>query len=215
MSQARHLIIGTFSFTCPLLECVFFCVSVCGKNGFSVRDDHKDVVDHCCETAQERPSLHIWMQRYGYYITSPTPWLWWAFLVKCSLMWSHIQLNFHECYLVAAILQEWITTNRLVVLCGAGWGFLRHRIRAQVLTQGTRLLHIALSLCGQKNCLGSHHLEPVPSGLYGTCPSVSSHSCYITTDLYHALHFIYSHTSQWPCMNYVINMVAFLLSWPV
>ena len=54
---------------------------------------------------------------------------------------------------------------------------------------------LSLSLCGQKNCLGSHHLEPVPSGLYGTCPSVSSHSCYITTDLYHALHFIYSHTS--------------------
>ena len=146
MSQARHLIIGTFSFAWPLLEWGFFCVSVCGKNSFSVRDDHKDVVDHCCETAQERPNLHIWMQRYGYYITSPTPWLWWAFLVKCSLMWSHIQLNFHECYLVAAILQEWITTNRLFALCGAGWGFLRHRIRAQVLAQGTRLLHIALSL---------------------------------------------------------------------
>ena len=131
---------------CTASAGVAFSLCVCGKNGFSVRDDHKDVVDHHCEIAQEKPNPHIWMQRYGYYITSPTLRLWWAFLVKCSLMWSHIQLNFHQYYLVGAILEEWITTNRLVVLWKSRMRLSTVQKPFTGISEGTRFPHIVLSM---------------------------------------------------------------------
>ncbi len=54
------------------VQCCWGLHCCSGSMGLFIMDDHKEVVDHCEGSStrkREEQTSHIWMQRYGYYIT--------------------------------------------------------------------------------------------------------------------------------------------------